>query len=52
MEYRLAVEMLSPGATAAVPASLRMSAENNADLSSRTAVLYNQKIVKADSPGG
>ncbi len=51
LDYRLAVEILAPGAAAAVPAALQMTAETNTDMVTRTVVVYNQKIVKASFPG-
>lgn len=50
LEYRLAVEILPPGATAAIPASLRMTAEANANLADRTVIILNQKIVSVNFP--
>ncbi len=50
LDYRLAAEILPPGAKRSIPAALQMTAETNTDLSTRTVVLYNQKIVNVSFP--
>ncbi|MBP7864548.1 MAG: hypothetical protein KA419_01255 [Acidobacteria bacterium] len=50
LEYRLAVEIRPPGATAAIPASLKMSAATSTDLSDRTVLISDQKIVSVNFP--
>ena len=51
IECRLAVEFWPPGAKAAIPASVRMTAQTNTDLAARTVILYNERIVDAKFPG-
>lgn len=51
LDFRLAVEILEPGAAQPVPAALQMTAATNTDLSTRAVVLYDLKIVKARFPG-
>jgi len=50
LDFRLAVEILEPGAARPVPAALQLTGETTTDLSTRTVVLYNLKILKANFP--
>ncbi|HOB52595.1 MAG TPA: hypothetical protein PK176_09505 [Acidobacteriota bacterium] len=50
LNFRMAMEILEPGAAHPVPAAVRLTAETNTDLSTRSVVLYNVKIVRANFP--
>ncbi len=50
LDFRMAVEILEPGAARPVPAALQLTGETTTDLSTRTVVLYNLKILKANFP--
>ncbi len=51
LKYRMAAEVLPPGATTEIPGILEMSGETSTDLASGTVALYNQKLVSATFPG-
>lgn len=50
LRYRLAVEIYPQGSSDPVPAALEMTADTNTDLSTRTVVVYNQKVVGLNFP--
>jgi hypothetical protein len=50
LHFRLAAEVREPGAAQAAPAALEMTAQTNTDLSTRTVVVYNIKLLKASFP--
>ncbi|MBP7866871.1 MAG: hypothetical protein KA419_13090 [Acidobacteria bacterium] len=50
LDFRVAVEIWLPGAKAGIPAAVQMTAETTTDLSKRTVVVYNQKVVRVNFP--
>lgn len=50
LDFRVAVEIWTPGARKGIPAAVRMRADTNTDLSRRTVVVYNQKLIRVNFP--